>query len=92
MIVGWGLDSVGGGAAVGGGEVAGSGEERAAGAAIERISDLSSLTRPTRLRDYGVPRRDLPSVAEAVAERAPAKANHGPAPAEAVLDLLEQTW
>jgi alcohol dehydrogenase class IV len=60
--------------------------------AIARVGELSAMAGPTRLRDYDVPREDLAELAEAVAERAPAKANPRPAPPEAVLELLEQTW
>jgi alcohol dehydrogenase class IV len=60
--------------------------------AIARVSELSALAGPSRLRDYGVPREDLESLSEAIAERAPAKANPRPAPAEAILEVLEETW
>lgn len=60
--------------------------------AIARVSELSAMAGPTRLRDYDVPREDLRQLAEAVADRAPAKANPRRAPPEAVLELLEQTW
>jgi len=59
---------------------------------IERVADLAALAGPTRLRDYGVPREQLPAVAEAASERAAAKANPRPAPPEAVLELLESVW
>jgi alcohol dehydrogenase class IV len=60
--------------------------------AIARVSELSALAGPSRLRDYGVPRDDLESLSEAIAERAPAKANPRPAPAEAILEVLDETW
>jgi maleylacetate reductase len=60
--------------------------------AIARVSELSALAGPSRLRDYGVPRDDLESLSEAIAERRPAKANPRPAPAEAILKVLEETW
>jgi hypothetical protein len=39
-----------------------------------------------------VARADLASLSEAIAERAPAQANPRPAPPEAILELLEETW
>jgi alcohol dehydrogenase class IV len=60
--------------------------------AIARVSELSALAGPSRLRDYGVPREDLESLSEAIAERAPAKAKPRPAPAQAILEVLEETW
>ena len=60
--------------------------------AIARVSQLCALAGPSRLRDYGVPREDLKTLSEAIAERAPAKANPRPAPAASILGLLEATW
>lgn len=60
--------------------------------AIVRVAELGALAGPTRLRDYGVPREDLGAIAEAIAARAGAKANPRPAPAEAVVGLLEEIW
>jgi maleylacetate reductase len=60
--------------------------------AIGRAGELAALAGPPRLRDYGVPREDLQSLSEAVAERAPAKANPRPAPPEAINQLLEEMW
>jgi hypothetical protein len=37
-----------------------------------------ALAGPSTLRDYEVPREDLPELAQAIAERPPAKANHAP--------------
>ena len=59
---------------------------------IGRVGELGALAGPTRLRDYEVPREDLLTLAEAIAERAPAKHNPRPAPPEAVLSLLEEIW
>src|SRR5436305_1183192 len=56
---------------------------------ISRVSELGALAGPSRLRDYKVPREDLASLAGAIAERAPAKANPRPAPPEAIRELLE---
>ena len=63
-----------------------------AGNPVERVEALAQLGGPTRLRDYGVPREDLPEVAEAAAIRPAAKANPRPAPAEAILELLGRVW
>ncbi len=59
---------------------------------IERVSELAELAGPTRLRDYGVPRADLQALAQAIAERPPAKANPRPAPPAAILELLAEIW
>jgi maleylacetate reductase len=59
---------------------------------IARVSELAALAGPSRLRDYEVPREDLPEVAHGIAARPAAKANPRPAPAEAVLELLEEMW
>ena len=53
---------------------------------------VAALAGPPRLRDYGVPREDLGPLSQAVADRAPAKANPRPAPPEAVQQLLEEIW
>jgi maleylacetate reductase len=60
--------------------------------AIARVSELAALAGPPRLRDYDVPREDLGSLSEAIAERAPAKANPRPAPPKAIHELLEEIW
>jgi alcohol dehydrogenase class IV len=60
--------------------------------AIARVSELAALAGPPRLRDYDVPREDLASLSEAIAERAPAKANPRPAPPQAIHQLLEEIW
>ncbi len=60
--------------------------------AIARVSELAVLAGPPRLREYDVPREDLASLSEAIAERAPAKANPRPAPPEAIHQLLEEMW
>jgi len=46
----------------------------------------------SRLCDYQVPREDLPELAQAIAERPPAKANPRPAPPDVVLELLKEMW
>ena len=73
-------------------ETARFGEAMQHGDAIERTSELGGLAGSTRLREYGVPREDLAILSEAIAERAPAKANPRPAPPEAVLELLGEAW
>lgn len=60
--------------------------------AIARVSELAAMAGPPRLRDYGVPREDLASLSEAIAERGPAKANPRPAPPEAIHRVLEEIW
>ena len=59
---------------------------------IARVAELAVLAGPPRLRDYGVPRQDLGPLSEAIAERAPARNNPRPAPAKAVLTVLEEIW
>jgi len=59
---------------------------------IEGTVELAQLAGPTRLRDYGVPRDELASVAQAASERAAAKANPRPATPETVLELLQSVW
>jgi maleylacetate reductase len=59
---------------------------------VARINELAALAGPSRLRDYAVPREDLPELAQAIAQGPAAKANPRPAPAAAVLELLEATW
>ena len=73
-------------------EIARFGEAMDHGDAIARASELGALAGPTRLHEYGVPRDDLPSLSDAIAERAPAQANPRPAPPEAILELLEEIW
>ncbi|HKO27822.1 MAG TPA: iron-containing alcohol dehydrogenase [Solirubrobacteraceae bacterium] len=60
--------------------------------AIAGVSELAALAGPPRLRDYGVPREDLGSLSEAIADRGPAKANPRPAPPDAIHELLEEIW
>ncbi len=73
-------------------EIARLGEAMDHGDAVARVSELGMLAGPTRLRDYGVPREDLETLSEAIADRAPAKANPRPAPPEAIFQLLEEIW
>jgi alcohol dehydrogenase class IV len=68
------------------------GEAMGHGDAISRVNELGALAGPSRLRDYDVPREDLQTLSDAIAERAPAKANPRPAPPEAIRELLEEIW
>ncbi|MEZ5102435.1 MAG: iron-containing alcohol dehydrogenase [Thermoleophilia bacterium] len=56
------------------------------------IEDAAARSGPTRLRDHGVPAGDLPRIAEAAAERAPARANPRPVSAADALALLRAAW
>ncbi len=57
---------------------------------IDRTRELAALAGSPRLRDYEVPREDLPELAEAITERI--QSNPRPAPATAIRELLEDTW
>jgi maleylacetate reductase len=59
---------------------------------IARVEELARLSGFTRLRHLGVPRDDLPALAEAAAERGGARANPRPASADDVLGLFEGVW
>jgi alcohol dehydrogenase len=74
------------------GELARFGEAIGRGDPVVRVSELAALAGPSRLRDYEVPREDLPELAQGIAERAASKANPRPAPPDAVLELLEEIW
>lgn len=74
------------------GELARFGEAIDLGDPLARVSELAALAGPSRLRDYEVPGEDLPGLAQGIAERPAAKANPRPAPAEVVLELLEELW
>ncbi len=74
------------------GELARFGEAIDRRAPVARVSELAALAGPSRLRDYEVPREDLPELAQAIAELPAAKANPRPAPPDVVLELLEETW
>jgi maleylacetate reductase len=58
----------------------------------ERAAELARLGNPPRLRDYDVPREELPELAEVTASRPAARGNPRPAPAAAILELLEAAW
>jgi alcohol dehydrogenase class IV len=66
--------------------------EAIGGDAVERSRELALLGGFERLRDYRVPKDDLPEVAEAAAQRAGNRANPRPATAEEILSLLEAIW
>jgi alcohol dehydrogenase class IV len=57
-----------------------------------RVEELAGLGGFERLRDFGVPEEELREVAEAVVERAGAKANPRPATADDVERLLRSIW
>lgn len=56
------------------------------------VEELAARSGPTRLRDHGIPRDDLPRIAEAAASRAPAQANPRPVSAADALALLRAAW
>jgi maleylacetate reductase len=66
--------------------------EAIGGDAVERSRELALLGGFDRLRDYVVPKDDLPSVAEAASQRAGNLANPRPATPEEILSLLEAIW
>lgn len=65
------------------------GEPDDAARGVEKLARLAGFE---RLRDLGVPEPELPLVAEAVAERAGAKANPRPASPAEIADLLRSVW
>jgi maleylacetate reductase len=73
-------------------ELARFGEPIGRGDPVARVSELAALAGPPRLRDYQVPSEDLPELAQAIAERPPAKANPRPAPPDLVLEVLKEIW
>ena len=74
------------------GEIARFGAALGTGEPIARVEELAGLAGYHRLRDFGVPRDELSAVAEAAATRAGDTANPRPAPAAAILLLLERVW
>ncbi len=66
--------------------------EAIGGDPVERTRELARLAGFDRLRDFGVPREDLPGVAAAAAGRAGNQANPRPATPEEILGLLEAIW
>jgi maleylacetate reductase len=66
--------------------------EAIGGDAVERSRELALLGGFERLRDYNVPKDDLPELAEAASQRAGNLANPRPATAEEIRSLLETIW
>jgi maleylacetate reductase len=60
--------------------------------AAARAEELARLAGFERLRDFGVPREELPEVAAAAAQRSGNAANPRPATADEVRELLESIW
>jgi maleylacetate reductase len=77
---------------VAGAEIERLGEAMGRPDAIARVEELARLGGFTLLRHLGVPREELPLVAEAAAGRAGAKANPRPVGPGDVLELLESVW
>jgi maleylacetate reductase len=74
------------------GELARFGEAIGRADPVARVSELAALAGPSRLRDYEVPREDLPGLSQAIAALSAAKANPCPARPDAVLELLKEMW
>jgi maleylacetate reductase len=66
--------------------------EAIGGDAVGRSRELAQLGGFERLRDYLVPRDDLPDVAEAASQRAGNLANPRPATSREVLSMFEAIW
>jgi maleylacetate reductase len=66
--------------------------EALGGDPVARVEELARLAGARRLRDYDVPREDLPELAEATAARPAAKGNPRPAPPVAIVELFESVW
>ncbi len=62
------------------------------GDAVERTRELARLGGFERLRDFGVPRADLPALAEAASTRGGNQANPRPATPDEILELFLQAW
>jgi maleylacetate reductase len=60
--------------------------------AAARAEELARLAGFERLRDFDVPREDLPGLAEAAAQRDGARANPRPASPAEILELFESVW
>jgi alcohol dehydrogenase class IV len=59
---------------------------------IGRVEQLAGLGHFGRLRDFGVPERELGDVAEAAAARTAARANPRPASPAEIEELLRSVW
>ena len=66
--------------------------EAIGGDAVERSRELALLGGFERLRDFRVPKDDLPELAEAASQRAGNLANPRPATADEILSLLLAIW
>jgi alcohol dehydrogenase class IV len=66
--------------------------EAVGGDPVERSRSLARLGGFEQLRDYLVPKDDLPEVAEAASQRAGNLANPRPATSEEILSLLTAIW
>jgi maleylacetate reductase len=73
-------------------EIARFGEALRTSYPIGRVEELARLSGFTSLRHLGVPRDDLPELAEAAADRAGTKANPRPASADEILELFLSVW
>jgi alcohol dehydrogenase class IV len=60
--------------------------------AAARVEELAALGEFGRLRDFGVPEEELPSLAEAAAGRAGNQANPKPATPAEIEQLLRSIW
>ena len=57
-----------------------------------RVEELARLGGFEKLRDFGVPEKDLPDVADATAQRAGNQANPRPATPDEIEELLRSIW
>jgi maleylacetate reductase len=73
-------------------EIARFGEAMGRDDAVGRVEELARLSGFTLLRHLGVPKDELPEVAEAAAERGGAKANPRPATPDEIEELLQSVW
>jgi maleylacetate reductase len=73
-------------------EIARFGEAMGRDDAVARVEELARLSGFTLLRHLGVPKDELPEVAEAAAERGGAKANPRPASPDEIEELLRSVW
>jgi maleylacetate reductase len=78
--------------AVVGEEIARFGEAIGSDDPPEGVRELARLGGFERLRDLGVPERDLPELAEATAQRGGAKANPRPASPREIEELFREVW